>query len=88
MFDASGNVRIPERIVVYYKGIGEARGTVQVFPEGMALVATEDLHQFVHHCPIVSTFNNIFGVFIDVHRIWAVRKALNIRLVAPINGLH
>jgi Ca-dependent carbohydrate-binding module xylan-binding/Domain of unknown function (DUF1996) len=43
VFDASGNVRIPELIRVYYKGYGLARGASQVYPEGAAMVAT-DLH--------------------------------------------
>jgi Domain of unknown function (DUF1996)/Ca-dependent carbohydrate-binding module xylan-binding len=43
LFDAAGNVRIPERIGVYYKGYGLARGASQVYPEGAAMIAT-DLH--------------------------------------------
>lgn len=43
LFDAAGNVRVPERIGVYYKGYGLARGASQVYPEGVAMIAT-DLH--------------------------------------------
>jgi hypothetical protein len=43
LFDAAGNVRIPERIGVYYKGYGLARGKSQVYPEGAAMIA-KDLH--------------------------------------------
>jgi hypothetical protein len=38
MFDAKGNVRIPERIIVYYKGNGLANGTAEVYPAGAAMV--------------------------------------------------
>ncbi|MEM7272671.1 MAG: DUF1996 domain-containing protein [Actinomycetota bacterium] len=44
MFDAQGNVRIPERVVVYYKGEGLARGAAQVYPDGAAMIATKDLN--------------------------------------------
>ncbi|MGH1489191.1 MAG: DUF1996 domain-containing protein [Acidimicrobiales bacterium] len=44
MFDAEGNVRVPERVVVYYKGEGRARGEAQVYPDGAALIATENLN--------------------------------------------
>jgi len=39
MFDGSGNVRIPERVVVYYKGEGQARGEAEPFPPGAAMIA-------------------------------------------------
>ncbi len=39
MFDGQGNVRIPERIVVYYKGEGLANGRAEVFPERAAMIA-------------------------------------------------
>ncbi|MGB5759746.1 MAG: DUF1996 domain-containing protein [Acidimicrobiales bacterium] len=44
MFDAQGNVRIPERVVVYYKGEGRARGEAQKYPDRAALIATENLN--------------------------------------------
>lgn len=44
LFDAQGNVRIPERIVIYYKGEGLARGNAEVFPEGAAMIASVDLN--------------------------------------------
>lgn len=39
MFDGQGNVRIPERIVVYYKGEGLARGNAKPYPENAAMIA-------------------------------------------------
>ncbi len=38
MFDGQGNVRIPERVVVYYKGEGKSRGASQPYPEGAAMI--------------------------------------------------
>lgn len=48
MFDGDGNVRIPERIVVYYKGEGLANGNAEVFPDGAAMIASVDLNT-VHY---------------------------------------
>lgn len=39
MFDADGNVRIPERIVVYYKGEGLGNGKSIIYPERAAMIA-------------------------------------------------
>lgn len=44
LFDGQGNVRIPERIVVYYKGEGRARGGSEVYPEGAAMIADYNLN--------------------------------------------
>ncbi len=44
MLDGNGNVRIPERVVVYYKGEGLARGKSEPYPAGAALIATENLN--------------------------------------------
>lgn len=44
MFDSQGNVRVPERVVVYYKGEGRARGEAQAYPDGAALIATENIN--------------------------------------------
>ncbi len=44
MFDGAGNVRVPERIVVYYKGEGRARGAAEVYPEGAAMIADYNLN--------------------------------------------
>ena len=44
MFDAEGNVRIPERIGIYYKGYGLANGKSVVFPEGAAMLAKTNIH--------------------------------------------
>ena len=44
LFDAQGAVRIPERVVVYYKGEGRARGEAQTFPEEAALIATSNIN--------------------------------------------
>ncbi len=38
MFDGAGNVRVPDRVVVYYKGEGLARGKSEVYPEGAAMI--------------------------------------------------
>lgn len=43
MFDGQGNVRVPERIVVYYKGEGRSRGAAQPYPAGAAMIATTNL---------------------------------------------
>lgn len=39
MIDGDGNVRIPERVVVYYKAEGVARGKVQPYRAGMANIS-------------------------------------------------
>lgn len=44
MFDGDGNVRIPERVVVYYKGEGLSNGASVPYPPGAALIATEHLN--------------------------------------------
>lgn len=44
MFDGNGNVRIPERIVVYYKGEGLARDNAEVYPEGAAMIASQNIN--------------------------------------------
>ena len=44
MFDAQGKVRIPERVVIYYKGEGLARGNAEVFPPGAAMITSVDLN--------------------------------------------
>jgi hypothetical protein len=45
MFDGDGNVRVPERIVVYYKGEGMARGLSVPYPEGAAIIAGENINE-------------------------------------------
>lgn len=45
MFDAEGNVRIPERIIIYYKGYGLANGRSEVYPPRAAMVTKENLHE-------------------------------------------
>ena len=44
LFDGKGNVRIPMRAIVYYKGYGLANGRSQVYPPGAAIIAKENLH--------------------------------------------
>ena len=44
MFDGQGDVRIPERIVIYYKGEGKARGLSEVYPPGAAMIANKNLN--------------------------------------------
>ena len=44
MFDGNGNVRVPERVVVYYKGEGRSRGLSEVYPEGAAMIAHHDIN--------------------------------------------
>lgn len=44
MFDGDGNVRIPERIMVYYKGENVARGISEVYPPGAAMIASKNLN--------------------------------------------
>ena len=44
LFDGQGNVRIPMRAIVYYKGYGIANGTSVVYPPGAVIVARENLH--------------------------------------------
>ena len=41
MFDGNGNVRIPERVVVYYKGEGLSRGASIPYPDGAAMIANQ-----------------------------------------------
>lgn len=45
LFDSQGNVRIPERIIVYYKGYGPTRNTAQVYPPGAAMVIDDIVHR-------------------------------------------
>jgi hypothetical protein len=45
MFDAQGHVRVPERIIVYYKGYGLANGASQVFPPKAAMVINDRVHR-------------------------------------------
>lgn len=42
MFDGAGNVRIPERVVVYYKGEGLANGNSIPYPERAAFLANQN----------------------------------------------
>jgi hypothetical protein len=42
LFDGNGNVRIPERVVVYYKGEGLARGNSIPYPAGAAMITTKN----------------------------------------------
>ena len=44
MFDGAGNVRIPERVVIYYKGEGLARTNAEPFPDGAAMIASADIN--------------------------------------------
>ncbi|MDH5289017.1 MAG: DUF1996 domain-containing protein [Acidimicrobiia bacterium] len=44
LFDSNGNVRIPERLVVYYKGEGLANGKAEPYPTGAAMIAKVDLN--------------------------------------------
>lgn len=44
MFDAAGNVRVPDRITVYYKGEGLTRGKAELYPPGAAMIASTDLN--------------------------------------------
>ncbi len=44
LFDGNGNVRVPERVVIYYKGEGLARGNSQVYPDGAAIIAEKNLN--------------------------------------------
>jgi hypothetical protein len=45
MFDGQGNVRVPERIIVYYKGYGLANGASQVYPPRAAMVIDDKVHR-------------------------------------------
>jgi hypothetical protein len=45
MFDAQGNVRVPERIIVYYKGYGLAQGKSIVYPPKAAMVINDVVHR-------------------------------------------
>ncbi len=44
MFDSKGNVRIPERIVVYYKGEGLANGDAQPYPPEAAMITASNIN--------------------------------------------
>lgn len=39
MFDGDGYVRVPERVVIYYKGYGDSNGRSIAFPEKSAIVS-------------------------------------------------
>lgn len=45
MFDGNGNVRVPERIVVYYKGEGLARKNAEVYPPGAAMITDQNINE-------------------------------------------
>jgi hypothetical protein len=45
MFDAQGNVRIPERVIIYYKGYGLAQGNSEVYPPKAAMVINDIVHR-------------------------------------------
>ena len=45
LFDSEGNVRIPMRAIVYYKGYGLANGRSQAYPPGAAIIAMQNLHK-------------------------------------------
>ena len=45
MFDADGNVRIPSKIIIYYKGYGLANGKSVVYPPGAAMVTNDIVHR-------------------------------------------
>ena len=45
MFDAQGNVRIPTKIIIYYKGYGLANGKSEVYPPGAAMVVNDIVHR-------------------------------------------
>ncbi|MFK8080650.1 MAG: DUF1996 domain-containing protein [Granulosicoccus sp.] len=44
LFDSEGNVRIPMRAIVYYKGYNKALGRSQPYPPGAAIIAMQNLH--------------------------------------------
>ena len=44
MFDSSGNVRVPERVVVYYKGEGLAKKNAEPYAAGAAIIATQNIN--------------------------------------------
>ncbi|MGL4610385.1 MAG: hypothetical protein ACRCYY_12030 [Trueperaceae bacterium] len=50
LFDAEGNVRIPDRITIYYKGYGLAQGTSKTYPERAAMI-TKQGAQDIHEVP-------------------------------------
>jgi Domain of unknown function (DUF1996) len=50
LFDARGNVRVPERIIVYYKGYGQANGESRTYPARAAMI-TKQGSQDVHRTP-------------------------------------
>ncbi len=45
MIDAEGNARIPERIIVYYKGYGLAKERAEVYPPGAAMISRNEVHK-------------------------------------------
>jgi hypothetical protein len=50
LFDAQGNVRIPDRITVYYKGYGQAQGESETYPARAAMI-TKSGAQDIHEVP-------------------------------------
>ncbi len=45
MFDGEGNVRIPERVVIYYKGEGFSNGNSVPYPAEAAFLASENINE-------------------------------------------
>jgi hypothetical protein len=60
MIDGDGNVRIPERVVVYYKAAGTGNGKTQPFRPGMANIAPAPLS-----VPEVPTFDGGEGAEVN-----------------------
>ena len=44
LFDDQGNVRIPERVVIYYKGEGLANGRAKVYPPRSAMISAQNIN--------------------------------------------
>ncbi len=44
LFDDQGNVRIPERVVVYYKGEGLANGRAKPYPPRSAMISAQNIN--------------------------------------------
>ena len=47
MFDAKNSVRIPSKIIIYYKGYGLANGKSEVLPAGAAMVVKDEVHRLI-----------------------------------------
>ena len=47
MFDAKNSVRIPSKIIIYYKGYGQANGKSEAYLAGATMVVKDEVHRLI-----------------------------------------